>query len=348
MADPRMLFQPILYQAITPIHVGSGQDVGSVDLPVIRERTTDHPFLPGSGIRGALRSRCTHEDPDLTRRLFGNDDEGGEISAGCLSILDAHLLLFPVRSSPGLFRWITCPFVLERHRRLHQDLCGGETSPVPAPPKTAPREDHYLGGGGESPGRLYLEEYPFEAAPVGGGQPAEEGEPAEGMAEEPWTWNLTLEGVDASRVVLVSDLDFLHFVRTATLVRQRNRLTATKTVLTGHLFSVESLPAETWLLGFFGATEERAAPERKGGGGGGAQENAGESGQAGESGTAVDAAAKDDPRKPPAPMSKEVAAAKLRWLAGACKDENAAETHLTLGGDESVGLGIARLRWGLP
>lgn len=298
MADPRYLFQPVLYQAITPIHVGSGQDVGVVDLPVIRERTTDHPFLPGSGIRGALRDRSESSDPGLTRRIFGSD-EAGEISSGCVSILDAHLLVFPVRSAPGLFRWITCPFLLARHRKLHRELCGGEAA-LPAA-EAPPAEGEYLGGG---VGTLYLEEYPF----------------TKGAGE--WSWTLSLDGVDAERVVLLSDADFLHFARTATLVRQRNRLSTAKTVLQGHLFSVESVPAETWFLGFVGATQERVSAEVVG---------------------------EEKPQAeqvPESPMPKETVAAKLRLLAAG--GEDAVESHLTLGGDESVGLGITRLRWGLP
>lgn len=298
MADPRYLFQPVLYQAITPIHVGSGQDVGVVDLPVIRERTTDHPFLPGSGIRGALRARSESSDPLLTRRIFGSDD-AGEISSGCVSILDAHLLLFPVRSAPGLFRWITCPFLLARHRKLHRDLCGDEAA-LPAA-QASPTEGEYFGGGA---GTLYLEEYPFTKGAGG------------------WSWTLTLDGVDVQRVVLLSDADFLHFARTATLVRQRNRLSTAKTVLQGHLFSVESVPAETWFLGFVGATRERVASERVEG------EPSEQRGQ-----------------EPPPPMAKETVAEKLRLLAAG--SEAAEESHLTLGGDESVGLGITRLRWGL-
>lgn len=303
MADPRYLFQPVLYQAITPIHVGSGQDVGVVDLPVIRERTTDHPFLPGSGIRGALRERSESSDRLLTRRIFGSD-EAGEISSGCVSILDAHLLLFPVRSAPGLFRWITCPFLLARHRKLHRELCGDE-SLVPQA-EAQPAEGEYLGGGA---GTLYLEEYPF----------------TKGAAD--WSWTLALAGVDAQRVVLLSDADFLHFARTATLVRQRNRLSTAKTVLQGHLFSVESVPAETWFLGFFGATRERVVAEV-------AEEVV--EGQPSEQGG----------QEPPSPMDKETVADKLRLLAAG--SEEAEESHLTLGGDESVGLGITRLRWGLP
>ena len=292
MADPRYLFDPLLFQAITPIHVGSGQDVGLVDLPVIRERTTGHPFLPGSGIRGALRDRC-EKDVLLTRRLFG-DDRDGEIGAGCLSFLDAHLLLFPVRSVPGPFVWITCPFLIERYTRLLHELTGVQTG-LAAPAKP-PDTGKCLGGGQNL---IYLEEYPFEPG------------------TETWSWNGSLDGVEASRVVLLGDADFLHFARYATIVRQRNRLSTAKTVLGGNLFSVEMVPAESWFFGFAGATQERA----------------------GEPGDEE----RKEPLDPPAPMDKETAAKKLRELLTGSETGN--ETHVILGGDESVGLGITRLLW---
>jgi CRISPR-associated protein Cmr4 len=299
MADPRYLFEPLLFQAITPVHVGSGQDVGLVDLPVIRERTTGHPFLPGSGIRGALRDRCeakereTGNDTPLTRRLFGDDREG-EISAGCLSFLDAHLLLFPVRSVPGPFVWITCPFVIDRCRRLVHELTGTASS-LTLPP-TPPAEGSYLGGSDQT----YLEEYSFVK---GSGS---------------WSWNgFTDAGVDAARVLLLCDADFLHFVRHATIVRQRNRLSTAKTVLGGNLFSVEMVPAETWFFGFTGATRERIDTEDN-----------------------TDA---EKEKKLAAAMDNKTAAKKLRELLTG--KEEGAETHVILGGDESVGLGITRMLW---
>ncbi len=303
MDDPRYLFEPLLFQAITPIHVGSGQDVGLVDLPVIRERTTDHPFLPGSGIRGALRDRCEEKDAGLTRRLFGEDREG-EISAGCLSVLDAHLLLFPVRSAPGPFVWITCPFVIDRHRRLVRELTGAEARL--AAPAEPPETGSYLGGASAAPDPLYLEEYPFTR---GAGA---------------WSWSGGPDGpVAAGRVVLLGDEDFLHFARHATIVRQRNRLSTAKTVLGGALFSVEMVPAETWFSGFVGATRERLRP---------AESEA--DGQVEE---------KREAPSPPAPMDKETVARQLRKLL--TKEEAGSHTHVTLGGDESVGLGITRLFW---
>jgi len=284
MTDPRYHFHQVTYEAITPIHVGSGQDVGIVDLPVIRERTTDHPFLPGSGIRGALRDRCEREPGALVRRLFGAEGED-EPSAGCVVVLDAHLVLFPVRSIPGVFRWITAPFPLSRWRSLREYFLGDPGAvPVPA---AAPGDGTYAAAGGAS---LFLEEYPFERA--------------DGIE---WSWPAGLLGVPGDHVVLVNDADFLHFVRHATLVRQRNRLSTAKTVLTGHLFSVEAVPAEARFVGFLGATRERAAPERV------------------ERLEAADAAAE------------------LRRLATG--EEGGSVAHLTLGGDESVGMGVTRLAW---
>ena len=38
----------------TPLHVGSGSAVGAIDLPVMRERHTQFPVIPGSAIKGVL------------------------------------------------------------------------------------------------------------------------------------------------------------------------------------------------------------------------------------------------------------------------------------------------------
>jgi len=40
----------------TPLHVGIGSSVGAVDLPIRRERHTNHPIIPGSSIKVPVRS----------------------------------------------------------------------------------------------------------------------------------------------------------------------------------------------------------------------------------------------------------------------------------------------------
>ena len=105
------------YQCITPLHVGCGQEVGVVDLPVIRERATGYPFIPGSGIRGSLRDIFENEPNYLCQKLFGPDNSEEVDYAGCLAIHDSHLLLFPVRADKQVFCWLTCPMVLQRWNR---------------------------------------------------------------------------------------------------------------------------------------------------------------------------------------------------------------------------------------
>ncbi len=226
------IFTELLFRCMTPLHVGCGQDVGVVDLPVIRERTTGYPFIPGSGIRGAFRDICERRDDILTRRLLGSADSE---QAGCVIVGDARLLLFPVRSHPGVFRWITCPFVLSRYAQDTDYFLGGRPALGQLP---SPADDTYAGPEPRS-NPLMLEEFPFASGPA-------------------WTSPVVVEGVDANRVVLVHDEVFAYFVRNATIVTQHNHLSAAKTVLQGQLFSVEAVPPEAVFYGFVGSTAERA------------------------------------------------------------------------------------------
>ena len=231
------LFEEVIYRTITPLHVGCGDDVGVVDLPVVRERTTGYPYLPGSGIRGGLRDRFEAWDREMARRLFG-EEPLGEISRGCVRVLDARILLFPVRSAPGIFHWITAPLVLSRFQRDRASLLGVEAgNEVPLPPGS-PDETHCWGDAEGDP--LFLEEYPLTPE------------------ASPWRWTLPIDGVDEKRVVLVHDDLFRFFVQDATMILQRNRLSSVKRVVQGALFSLEAIPPETVFYGFLGAGDERA------------------------------------------------------------------------------------------
>jgi CRISPR-associated protein Cmr4 len=133
----------------TPLHAGSGRGLGAVDLPIQRERVTNYPMVQASGIKGSLRAACqgkiaqtyngdlkqADEDQKLLLMIFGTAEsdnspqaeEAGDDKteqspasyAGALSVGDARLLLFPVRSLAGVFAWTTSQSVL---RRLERDL----------------------------------------------------------------------------------------------------------------------------------------------------------------------------------------------------------------------------------
>jgi CRISPR-associated protein Cmr4 len=104
----------LTFYAETPVHMGSGDSVSYVDLPVQRERHTSFPVLWGSGIKGVLRNFAYRKwSEEEVNTIFG-PEEGGEEYSSCISITDAKILLYPVRSVRGVFAWITCPFVLKR------------------------------------------------------------------------------------------------------------------------------------------------------------------------------------------------------------------------------------------
>jgi len=52
--------KPLFLICETPLHAGSGSDLGIVDLPIQRERHTSFPKIEGSSLKGALREAEEH------------------------------------------------------------------------------------------------------------------------------------------------------------------------------------------------------------------------------------------------------------------------------------------------
>ncbi|HXG24884.1 MAG TPA: type III-B CRISPR module RAMP protein Cmr4 [Chthonomonadales bacterium] len=107
----------IYLHAITPLHSGIGQAVDVVDLPIAREKATGWPVIPGSSLKGTLRSGY---DEQTAAKLFGTPE-----SAGLVSLTDLRILCLPVRSFYGTFAWVTSPLVLERFARDGEALGAG-------------------------------------------------------------------------------------------------------------------------------------------------------------------------------------------------------------------------------
>jgi CRISPR-associated protein Cmr4 len=105
----------------TPLHAGMGSGLSSIDLPIQRERTTQYPMIQGSSIKGKLRALAeeSNEDTALINALFGPPPMAGETSdhAGALIAGDARILLFPVRSLSGVFAYTTSCDILARFKR---------------------------------------------------------------------------------------------------------------------------------------------------------------------------------------------------------------------------------------
>jgi CRISPR-associated protein Cmr4 len=139
----------IFFRALNPVHMGAGQGVDHIDLPIQREQPTRYPIFYASGIKGALRQyalekakeKCQDmslsqldkavqsfscegdnnqetndngnsckEQIEILAKIFGSQD-----CKGGLTVTDAKILFFPVKSLKGIFAYVTCPFVLERY-----------------------------------------------------------------------------------------------------------------------------------------------------------------------------------------------------------------------------------------
>ena len=239
----------IFVYALTPMHPGTGTSLGVVDLPVQRERMTGYPIVQGSSLKGVLRAKAMElngKRNGCILTVFGPETDAASDHAGCLSLTDARVLAFPVRSVAGVFAWITCPGVLARLGR--DAVLAGIEMPWKVPGK--PGRGKALVAGGcscfvdDAKSKVVLEEYEFETS-----------EDLEVQAVAEWAADVALPGDEAydfwrkklkNDLIVLSDDDFVDFVRTATEVVSRTRLNyETKTVESGALWSEEFLPSET-------------------------------------------------------------------------------------------------------
>ncbi len=228
----------------TPLHVGAGSSVGAIDQPIVRERHTGFPLIPGTSLKGVLRDTATRDDKlqkaDVDA-IFGEGFGSGskDFSAGRVSFGEAKLLAFPVRSAKGSFAFTTCPLALERFQR---EQSGGPTLSVPPEPK----DMECLAGDTVTMARngqagVVLEEYRFSRAQGEAGKfPADWETALLGLLEDP-VWQ-----AGKGRFVLLSNGDFAHFVKNACEVSQHVGIDPQKgTAKRGALFNLEAVPAES-------------------------------------------------------------------------------------------------------
>ena len=248
-----------LLKVLTPLHIGAGQGLGHVDLPIVREAHTNFPYIPGTSLKGALRNleinqvaRARGEKPsqveerltknkfdqkegDILRlaKIFGvageGAEEGKEVGAGKVLFSDAFIVLFPVKSAKGVFSLTTCPYAINRFFELLgidqrvKDVPEGKA-------KVLSTKDHR----NLISNKLLLEEFVFEA---------EESEELKKFVE--------LVGVfvgeeNKRRIVCVNDTDFMDFVSNYTEVQTHIKIDLdTGTVKEGALWTEEYVPAES-------------------------------------------------------------------------------------------------------
>lgn len=233
----------ILLHALTPLHVGTGQAVGNVDLPIAREKATGFPIVPASAFKGVLRDYFRNQQGDeAAKQVFGDTDQ-----AGTWVFTDLRILCLPVRSFFGVFAYTTCPLILQRLQRHAQvfGIKGFENLSVEVQgADTALASNSALGKGN----KVYLEDLDLTAK-----QSPEADAVANTIAEK--LLPNSERRYFTERFAVVSNDVFTFLSETATEVVARVRLEDnTKTVASGGLWYEEAVPAEALFYGFVGAT----------------------------------------------------------------------------------------------
>ena len=215
----------------TPLHVGAGSSVGAVDQPVIRERHTRFPVIPGSAIKGVLRDYAKGQSIANIETLFGHEptDKDDKAYAGAIGFGEARLLAFPLRSAKGSFALATCPLALARFARDAEKPC--------AVPQVKDNECLASAAVTLDGKNVALEEYVFDAK---GDFPDDWAECLSGLIDD-----VVLKEAK-THFVMLSDGDFSHFAHNACQVQHHNRIDPeTGTVVEGALFNTETVPSET-------------------------------------------------------------------------------------------------------
>ena len=251
----------------TPLHVGAGNSVGVVDSPIMRERHTQTPIIPGSSLKGVLADLWNDSAENFTeikddngkdqkvrnnelKRLFGSDDpRKSHAHSGTLLIGEARVLAFPLRSAKGGFAWITCPHAL---KKFECDT-GKDLGDIPEPQNEECYARPTVVFPGKDPGKdaVILEEYRFNKK----SKAIDEKILKEFNAlcsDSVWE--------PENRLVIVSDDIFSYFVANACEVVTRIKINdETGTVDEHHLFNQEQVPSETLFYAMVGTAKAKDA-----------------------------------------------------------------------------------------
>lgn len=219
-----------------PLHIGCGSEIGALDNPVVRERISNQPIIPGSSLKGALRAAM--QGNEFLDKIFGPElvnEYGSELKVDGISVTaksgevifgDGRLLTLPIRSGKGCFAMVTSPLCLSRYARLlGRSFQLSELQSGACLANDAVKEKN----------SVILEEYLFECK---GEVPSDVTQMIAGLITDP-IWETANK-----RLTLISDEDFSFFCTSAMEISYHNRL-KNGVVEPGALFNLECVPSET-------------------------------------------------------------------------------------------------------
>lgn len=265
------LAKPFFITCETPLHAGSGSDLGVIDLPIQRERHTSYPKIESSSLKGSIRQSFEEKykenkldiEEDKTKKqkelikihqVFGYDDaeknpaikdvfKGDEGKfASAISFTDARILLFPVKSMVGVFAWITCADVLNKfikemkivNKAIKYDKTITDENKAIISTNSKLKNNN----------KIFLEEYTFETEVNKNGVDSFFDE----ISKLIYPNDTYFQEEMKNRIVILSNNDFKDFVNLSTEVVTRTKIdNETGTVKDGALFNEEYLPSESVL-----------------------------------------------------------------------------------------------------
>ncbi len=256
--------------ALSPTHVGTGRGVGYIDLPIDRDKVTGWPIIRGSGFKGVWadyyaqkviptieegqdRRKLDTPESRLLKAAFGvSSSKENESNSGALIPTDAKLVCLPVRSFRGTFAWATsalCLRMLQRTLKLLQ-MPGLPTHiPTPKEPEEktkSPGEAFCVNETLVEQGNVYLEDLDFKAVTTD----TVTKEWAEFIAKSVFSDDTDWQEQFKKRFVVLPDSEFDFLCETGTEVNTRVKISdEMKVVEKGALWTEESLPSETILMG---------------------------------------------------------------------------------------------------
>lgn len=105
---------------LSALHIGTGEGLGDIDKPVLRDAVTRHPRIQPAALKRGLKDLLSSKLESSEHAALFGAEQGG---TGMLGPQDGHLLLMPVPCWAGGVAWVTSPGVLKQMRR-HAAWCG--------------------------------------------------------------------------------------------------------------------------------------------------------------------------------------------------------------------------------
>lgn len=113
-----------IIETLSQLHVGAsaGEESGNLNL-IFRDQFTQTAIIPGSSIRGRMRSEMRLANGETEANYwYGKDSEQPETSESVVKFEYASLLWLPVFCPGQPIVWVTCPQLLKRYQRIAGNL----------------------------------------------------------------------------------------------------------------------------------------------------------------------------------------------------------------------------------